>query len=346
MSGLGSSVKRNLSVAMTVSILMPVVAACRPSLPDAPMVPQADGAFSAPQQIVPPGLEEDPALPFALMPGDVIHLTVRSLDTIDLPNLAVDGTGSVSVPNSGTVSVEGLSLDGAAGAIERELRRLDRFAQATVTLTLADGHRATIIGAVGTPGVYVLRPGARIADLVAQAGGLRTADGEGTTEIYDLADADAARLVRDGDALPLSVSEAIQGTTGHNVRVQPMDLLYVPPMRGSMISVLGSVNEQSRVPFHKGMRLTQALADAGGNTREADNGDIRIIRGPLSSPQVYRASLRALWMGEATDVVLQKGDIIYVTEDSFVAITDVLTRLAPLLTAAALAQTAVSAGAL
>jgi len=165
------------------------------------------------------------------------------------------------------------------------------------------------------------------------------ADGEGTTELYDLADAEAARLMREGEAVPLSVSEAIQGKPGHNVRVHPMDLLYIPPMRGSMISVLGSVNEQSRVPFHSGMRLTQALADAGGATREADNGDIRVIRGPLSKPKVYRASLRALWMGEATDVVLQKGDIIYVTEDAFVTVTDVLTRLAPLLTAAALAET-------
>lgn len=336
-----SPIVRSLSFAMTVFILTPVVAACRPSLPNAPMVPESDSEFSTPQQIVPPGLAEDPAIPFALLPGDLVHLTVASLDTVTIPNLLVDSTGSVSVPDIGTVPVEGLSLDEAAQDIERELRRLDRFAKATVMLTLPDGHRATIIGAVGTPGVYMLRPGTRVADLVALAGGLRTADGEGTTEIYDLADADASRLMRDGEALPLSVTEAIQGKPGHNVRVRPMDLLYVPPMRGSMISVLGSVNEQSRVPFHKGMRLTQALADAGGNTREADNGDIRIIRGPLSNPRVYRASLRALFSGEATDVELQKGDIIYVTEDSFVVFADVLDRLAPLLTTAALAAAVV-----
>lgn len=310
---------------------------CQTPLPAAPMLPGPE--FSAPQEVVPEGLAEDPAVPFVLLPGDSIHLVLDSVEPVDLPALVVDSTGSVSIPLIEPVEVSGLSLDEAATAVQDAMRRFDRFARARITLTAADGHRATVVGAVGTPGVFVLTPGTRVADLVAQAGGLPMGTNETGLELFNQADPEAARLVRGGDAVPLSLTMALKGASRHNVRVQPGDLLYVPPMRNSLITVLGYVNEQGRVPFAPGLRLTQALAEAGGTTPDADNGDIHVVRGPLSKPQVYRASLRALILGNATDVVLQRGDIVYVTQDAFYAVTDVLARLAPLLTAGAIAET-------
>jgi polysaccharide export outer membrane protein len=84
------------------------------------------------------------------------------------------------------------------------------------------------------------------------------------------------------------------------------------------------------------MRLTEVLAAAGGSTQDADNADVRVIRGSLASPRVYRASLKALVAGQGGDVELAAGDVVFVTEHWFATTTNLINRLVPALGASAL----------
>ena len=70
---------------------------------------------------------------------------------------------------------------------------------------------------------------------------------------------------------------------------------------------------------------------------DADEADVRVIRGPLSAPVVYRASLEGLAAGEATDVELTRGDVVYVTTEWLASFGEVLQRLSPLLGVATVA---------
>jgi protein involved in polysaccharide export with SLBB domain len=79
------------------------------------------------------------------------------------------------------------------------------------------------------------------------------------------------------------------------------------------------------------LRLSQALALAGGVTVGADKSDIRVIRGTLASPRVYTASLADLVDGDTHDVALQPGDIIFVTDDIIEDIGEVVALVAPVL---------------
>jgi polysaccharide biosynthesis/export protein len=153
----------------------------------------------------------------------------------------------------------------------------------------------------------------------------------------DLADLEGARVVRDGVALPIDVALAASGHVRHDVRVQPGDLLHVPPARGRHVTILGDVAQPRTVPFRPGMRLSEALARAGGPNDDADEADVRVIRGPLSAPRVYRASLEGLAAGEATDVELTRGDVVYVTTEWLASFGEVLQRLSPLLGVATVA---------
>jgi protein involved in polysaccharide export with SLBB domain len=139
-------------------------------------------------------------------------------------------------------------------------------------------------------------------------------------------------VTRDGKALPVSVAKALEGDPLHNVYVHPGDHIYVPPALGSNISVLGQVGGPAVFPFQAGLRLTQALAMAGGVTVGADKGDIRVIRGTLEKPRVYQASLRAVVDGDSHDVALQPGDIIFVTDDPIEDIGEVIGLISPPLT--------------
>jgi protein involved in polysaccharide export with SLBB domain len=117
------------------------------------------------------------------------------------------------------------------------------------------------------------------------------------------------------------------------------DVVVVPAARNERVSVLGEVRQPRVLPFHPGLRATEAIALAGGTTQDADDADVRILRGPLSSPHVYRADLKALLRGEAKDVELMKGDVVFVTEHWLATTGHVLQRLTPLLAATAVGLT-------
>ncbi|MDH3199583.1 MAG: polysaccharide export protein [Myxococcales bacterium] len=294
-------------------------------------MPSDDPAFAAPEPVVMPGLETDPPEALKLMPGDIVELTTVSAQTTQYPGLIVDALGNLHVPLAGDVPVGGKTLTEAEKAIEAGLRRYDRFARANLIITQPDGHVASVLGAVGNPGRIPVPPGMRVADLFAAASG----GGEVRLASENmLPNLDLARLMRDGETVPVSIPLAIKGDPKHNVRVRSGDQLYVPPGTEMLIMVLGQVGAPQPIAYRQGMRLTEVLARAGGITGEGDQNDVRIVRGPLREPRMYTASIKDLVNGKATDVQLAPGDIVYVTKAWYTKTGDVLNALSPLISLA------------
>ncbi len=279
-----------------------------------------------------PGLETDPPEALKLMPGDIVELTTVSAQTNTYPGLIVDALGHLHVPLAGDVVVGGKTLSQAEKAIEAGLRRYDRFVRANLIITQPDGHTASVLGAVRTPGRVNVPPGMRVADLLAAAGGPMTAETQQAQNL--LGNLDLARLVRNGETVPVSVALAVKGDPKHNVRVRSGDQLYVPPGTETLIMVIGEVGQPQPIAYRQGIRLTEALARAGGITQRGDRNDVRIVRGPLREPRMYTASVKDLVNGKATDVQLAPGDIVYVTRTWVASTADVLNALSPLISLA------------
>ena len=300
--------------------------------PGAPTVPTDDPAFAAPEPVVMVGLEHDPPEALKLMPGDTVELTTVSAQTTQYPGLIVDALGHVHVPLAGDVPVGGKTLTEAEKAIETGLRRYDRFARANLIITEPNGHVASVLGAVVNPGRINVPPGMRLADLLAEAGGPSAQQiGDPVNLPGNL---DLARLVRNGETVPVSVPLAIKGDPKHNVRVHSGDQLYVPPGTETLIMVIGQVGAPQPLAYRQGMRLTEALARTGGIAAGGDRNDVRIVRGPLREPRMYTATIKDLVDGKATDVVLAPGDIVYVTKAWYAKAGDVLNALSPIISLA------------
>lgn len=300
-------------------------------LPRAPAYPRKDDGFSGPQAVNRPGIPNDAPAPLTLQPGDQLTIELASEQSRVLEGLTIDATGNAHVPLAGDVDIGGLGLSEAEAKLETALRRFDRFVEVTVQLTDPRGQRATVLGAVTTQGPVVIVPGSRISDVIAAAGGPLVSTADFTTPV-PLGDLHGAVLTRAGKPLPVSIAKALEGDPLHNVYVHPGDHIYVPPALGTNISVLGQVGGARVFPYQAGLRLTQALAMAGGVTAGADKGDIRVIRGPLEKPRVYQASLSDVVDGDSHDVALQPGDIIFVTDHAIEDIGEVLGVISPALT--------------
>jgi len=311
-----------------------LLSACmRNRLPTAPTVPSDDPAFSAPEPVRPRGFESDPPAALTVLPGDVIRLTTVSAKTQVFEGLVVDELGQLHVPLAGDIQVGGKTLSQAERAVENGLQRYDRFVRANLVISEFDGHMAVVVGAAEQPGRFKVVPGMRLADLLAQAGGPKLGTSREVPTL--LGNLDLARLVRNDEALPVSVLLARKGDPKHNIRIRPGDQLYIPPVTEQLIMVLGEVRQPQPLAYREGIRLTEVLAIVGGvDNSRGDRKDIRIVRGPLTEPRIYTTNLKALSAGKAKDVVLIPGDIVYVSRAWYASTGDVLNALSPIISLA------------
>jgi len=325
------------------TVILSFSTGCIGSLPTPPTTPDANAGFRPMESTPAPGVDADEPRPMALHPGDVVSLRMQAADVETIEGLSVDERGMLHVPLAGDVQVAGLPLVEAEERIEQGMRRFISTVRVTIVMSDPAGHVASVIGAVGEQGRVVIAPGMRVADLLAAAGGPASTSDGGTTTL--LADLQSARLVRGGEAMPIDVAIAITGDPRHNVYVRPGDYLYVPPQLRGLISVLGEVNGARVLPFQPGIRLSQALAMAGGITRDANGGDIRIVRGGPDEAMIYRAGIDHVVSGHYADPVLAPGDIVYVGSSGMADFRDFMTAISPILsvgtTGAAIGVTAI-----
>ena len=294
-------------------VMMVLVLAGCSSFPKAPAYPKKSGAFASVQEVNRSGMPNDQPIPLLLAPGDIISVDLQADVTKTIAGVAVDGAGRIHLPLAGDIEVGGRGLTDAEGKIQAAMRKFDRFVEVSIQVTSAAGQHATVFGAVGKQGSVQLVPGARVMDVLALVGGPSVGTGTVGAPVWQ-ANLDGAVITRNGKSLPISVAKALEGNPLHNVYIHPGDHIYLPPLLGGNIVMLGQVGRAGVVPFRAGIRLTEALASSGGVTTGADKGDIRVIRGTLAKPRVYRASLSDLVAGHTHDVELQAGDIIFVTD--------------------------------
>lgn len=308
-------------------IVQPLVGCA--SLPPPPTYPHEDPAYAA-SKGAQPGLDTDPPVPTVLMPGDTLTVRTISNQSEAYEGLVVDSEGKVHVPVIGAVQVSGLAPQQAERTIEGMMQKVDRFVRVNVLVTTWGGHFATVIGAVVSEGTKTLSPGMRLAELVAAAGGpVRTTE---STVTY-FADLDSARLVRDGQVVPVNLRLALSGDPRHNVFIHAGDQLFIPPGLDNRIAVFGNDTGRSgkMLVFRPGMRLTEAIAEGGGLNLTSDEEDVRVVRGNLKKPLVYRFDVDALIAGKTGDVELAPGDVVFVTRHWSAILNLVVSTMTPLI---------------
>ncbi len=315
-----------------------VLAGCGPSLPPAPIEPGADPSFEVAVREERPGVPEgEEQGPEELYPGDLVAVQVVGDEAQESRPIPIDRGGYVHLALLGSVKVAGLPIQEAEERLQKALARVDRHGRVSLALVEARGRHASVLGAVERPGHIPLLGDMRLADVLAAAGGPRSSTQE--DRLAMLGDLDGIRVVRGGKALPVDGRLAAEGHPLHNVRVRPGDVIHVPPALQARVMVMGEVGRPRSMAFRPGMRLTEALADAGGLTRSADGADVRVVRGGYASPRVYVASPKALFAGQSPDILLAPGDVVFVTEHWMATVGQVLERLVPATTTALLLGT-------
>ncbi len=185
-----------------------------------------------------------------------------------IPPQLVGNDGSISVPFAGRIRVVGLTPADVEQRIVREL--LSKAIDPQVIVTIRDNmsSRVTVLGDVTTGAQVPLSPkGEKVLDVIAAAGGVRTAPYE-----------TFVTLIR-GDKTATMALQQIVSNPRENVYVMPGDTLSLQKMARSF-TVFGAAGSNNLINFDaQGITLQEALAKAGGlRDSQADPSGVFLMR--------------------------------------------------------------------
>lgn len=222
-----------------------------------------------------------------LGPGDVLSVTVmepasggvfsginaqsvgtQSAALVTLPEMAVDGQGTISFPLVGAVQVGGLTTRQVASKLEEELKSRIIQPQVIVRLVGNQANKVIIAGAVKSPGEFnVTDAGETLLQLVTRAGGPAVPPSDAVVE-----------MTRNGTTRSVRLQALINQPTA-DVRLKGGDFinLAVKPRIYLVMGAIGRTTEASLPP--EKLTLANALARNGGLTdSRADIKGVFVLR--------------------------------------------------------------------
>lgn len=161
----------------------------------------------------------------------------------------------------------------------------------------------SVLGHVALPGRYTLRPGDRVSDALARAGGpLRPTTVNAPETAADLSHSVLHRV--GGQTITLDLGRLLQDpTSDDNVALQQGDMLYIPESE-NRVMVAGYVTTPGYYAFREGDTVASAIAIAGGVLTNV--GSNRAIAVRHRDGQEETVDL------QAADLTLRGGDLVSV----------------------------------
>lgn len=210
-----------------------------------------------------------PAL--TLQPGDSVNLQVYGRPELATATTVSDD-GTITVPLLGNVRVANLSPARAGQRIAAAFRQGRFLVDPQVTLSLAGarGTQVSVLGAVKTPGRFVIEPRTTVLDALAQAGGINE---NGASTVILLRPGQAGKVTR----YAIDLKGLGQGRSAvPTLALRAGDSLFVPP--ADQFYILGEVKAPNMYRLEPGMTVVQAISRGGGITPRGSTSRVEIKR--------------------------------------------------------------------
>jgi len=287
---------------------------------------------------------------YPIGPGDVLQISVPSIDLLKDRSVRVSGDNTIALPLVGELRVDGLTEPKLRDALERRLDKYMYDPQIEVFVKEYRSRQVAVTGAVDKPGHYNLTGRTdTILDMITLAGGLRddAADrivlipaepNAGAPSIAGSMRAAAYRSNPPGGKLAISSSGGLRDgaiiararaslnpvvislrnvdlasdvTNYLDMPVRPRDVIVVPS--GGSVMVEGWVRNPGAVRIMPGLTVLGAVAAVGGPLFAADIGSVKIVRsGQRGEKVVLESDLEQIMHRRKPDLEVQQDDVIVV----------------------------------
>ncbi len=273
----------------------------------------------APVQAPPPRPQPVPETEaeYKLQKEDILRIQILDRQQAEVnQEIQVGRDGRITPPFLNPMVAEGLTVTKLKSDLtqlyNRELKLVN--VKVSVTIVRVREMKASVVGAVRTPGSFLIRPGDTVLNLLSLAG-------DALTETQ--ADLRRATLTRSKsrEIIPLDLVALRLGDLSQNYEIRDGDILNVPQEQGlNRIIVFGKVKQPGAFPFIEGMRLMDALSQAGGEIQgQSRFSRVLVIREVPGSPGSYQRItcniVEYLKKGDfRQNILLQSRDVIVVPD--------------------------------
>lgn len=273
-------------------------------------------------------IRSEPVESYKLGKGDILHVSVYDEPDLTLDGVPVRPDGMISFPLIGDLEADKKTVEEVRLELTDQLNIFLVDPKVTVVVRKYASQQYTIIGQIVKPGTFPLNTETMLTQALARAGGFT--QGQFHASSVELADLSHAFISRGGEMLPVDfVALFHAGDLRYDLPLRSGDYIYIPSGLSREVYVLGEVRRPDMFAFREGLPLSKALVIAEGLTREADMRRIHIVRGSLTSPELYIVDMKAVFEGRATDVPLQPGDVVFVPASGLSKWSDVINKILP-----------------
>jgi len=260
---------------------------------------------------------------YRLGPGDLIEVAVFGVDSYR-HTLRISASGTIKLPLMDAMTVTGIT---AAELEKRVAAALDgdviKNPQVSVFVKEYRSQPVFVLGAVKTPGQYVITQQLNLVDVLAMAGGLLPNAGDEALLQRPVSpggdSADAARLAANADAhdtLKINLRELLEkGDMSLNIRVKGGDVIHIQERLTKLVYVIGEVNHAGvfPLPAKQELRVSQAFGMAGGPMKTAKMSQGMLVRyTEKGERQEVAVDFEAILKGTREDFFVRADDVIFV----------------------------------
>jgi polysaccharide export outer membrane protein len=255
-----------------------------------------------------------------LGPEDEVIITVLGHPEYS-GDFIVKSDGKISLPFVGEIQASGLTIDQLTAESIRALQTNKdvglKNPRVAVSVKVARSQRIYVLGDVRSAGVFDLKPGWRITEALAAAGGI-TDTTQGASQAtgyvqFQLSDF-VVSLLRGGSVRDVQMADVVGGATDKDLQLLPGDVLTVRRYRFLTVYVAGSVQRPGIYQVSaRGGDVLKAISLAGGFLPTASTGHVQVTRSTGEHLEVDLSGTIEKGMPPHTPLV-QSGDLVVVPE--------------------------------
>ena len=263
------------------------------------------------------------AADYVIGEGDGLDVAVWGVRDLTF-SVKVRPDGKITVPGLGDVPASGQTPANLQSSLTVKLKELVKNPIVTVTVREITNSKVYIFGGGINSGVYDLNRRTTLLQLLCAIGspatGAEGATGAATRPTARAADYKNAYILRKGKKVKENFYMLfVKGDTTEDVIIESNDAIFIPQLLERSVYVLGAVTTSRAIEYREGMTVMEAILEAGGFTKFADQNDIVIHRKEDNKDMKLEVKAKKLIKeGDLTqNVLLKPGDYIVVKESLF-----------------------------
>ncbi|MBJ6723668.1 polysaccharide biosynthesis/export family protein [Geomesophilobacter sediminis] len=239
--------------------------------------------------------------------GDTLDVAVWGVKDLSF-TVKVRPDGKITVPGLGEVSASGVTPNALQSTLAVKLKELVKNPMVTVTVKEITNSKVYVFGSGVKSTVYDLSRRTSLLQLLCVISEVKGADLK------------KAYLLREGKKLNVDFHKLfIGGEIDQDLQLQTNDALFLPLLLDRSVYVMGAVNTPKAIEYREGMKVMEAILEAGGFTKFADEDDVVVRRKTAGEPISLPVKAKRLFKkGDLSqNIELKAGDYIMVKESFF-----------------------------